>query len=269
MITYDGHVHTPFCPHGSSDSLESYVEAAIQLGYKGMTFAEHAPLPATFCDPVPAQDSAMTFSKLNHYLEEVKLLKEQYQRHFTIRIGLEVDYIEGFEEETRSFLNEVGPFLDDAILSVHFIRLADRYICMDYSPESFKECVLELGSVEAVYDCYFETVLKSIHANLGFHKPERIGHVTLVRKFQKQFPATFPYINKLKPIFAEMKKRNLSLDINGAGVKKPLCKESYPPVEIEKLVSEYQIRCIYGSDAHAASQLASGAAIVQPFFRSK
>ncbi|MGG7186098.1 histidinol-phosphatase HisJ, partial [Clostridium butyricum] len=28
MSLRDGHIHSPFCPHGTLDSLESYVEEA-------------------------------------------------------------------------------------------------------------------------------------------------------------------------------------------------------------------------------------------------
>ncbi|WP_347862569.1 PHP domain-containing protein [Salimicrobium sp. PL1-032A] len=51
----DGHVHTPFCPHGSEDALKTYVEKAISLGYTSVTFTEHAPLPPGFQDPAPAK----------------------------------------------------------------------------------------------------------------------------------------------------------------------------------------------------------------------
>ncbi|HHY21833.1 MAG TPA: PHP domain-containing protein, partial [Bacilli bacterium] len=61
MIFHDGHVHTPFCPHGSKDELEEYVLRAIELGLTGLTFTEHAPLPLSFEDPTPEQDSAKIF----------------------------------------------------------------------------------------------------------------------------------------------------------------------------------------------------------------
>lgn len=28
----DGHIHTPYCPHGTDDSFEEYVQKAIQVG---------------------------------------------------------------------------------------------------------------------------------------------------------------------------------------------------------------------------------------------
>ena len=27
----DGHIHTPYCPHGTDDSFEEYVQQAIQV----------------------------------------------------------------------------------------------------------------------------------------------------------------------------------------------------------------------------------------------
>lgn len=46
MIKRDGHIHSPFCPHGSSDTMASYCERAIAHGIETITFTEHAPLPA-------------------------------------------------------------------------------------------------------------------------------------------------------------------------------------------------------------------------------
>ena len=45
MSLRDGHIHSPFCPHGTDDSLESYVEEALKQGLVEMSFTEHMPLP--------------------------------------------------------------------------------------------------------------------------------------------------------------------------------------------------------------------------------
>src|SRR4051794_34727528 len=108
MIHFDGHVHTPFCPHGTPDSIPQYIEAAIEMGIKGLSFTEHAPLPNGFCDPTPDQDSAMSAENLPKYLEELRFLKNYYKNAIAINIGLEVDFIKGWEQETKAFLNEIG-----------------------------------------------------------------------------------------------------------------------------------------------------------------
>lgn len=37
----DGHIHSPYCPHGSKDALEDYVKRAIEIGLDEITFTEH------------------------------------------------------------------------------------------------------------------------------------------------------------------------------------------------------------------------------------
>ena len=54
----DGHVHTPFCPHGSKDHFEEYIEKALALGFKEISFTEHAPLPEGFIDTTPTKEVA-------------------------------------------------------------------------------------------------------------------------------------------------------------------------------------------------------------------
>lgn len=133
----DGHIHSPFCPHGSSDSFVQYIEKAISHHFTDITFTEHAPLPNNFVDPTPQKDSGMNPHDLMPYFEELQHLQKQYAQDIRIRIGLEVDYIQGFEQETRQFLDTYGHFLDDAILSVHFLQWQDSFVCIDFSPECF------------------------------------------------------------------------------------------------------------------------------------
>ncbi len=113
----------------SQDPLEAYVERAIELGYTDISFTEHAPLPERFIDPTPNQDCSMKLSQLERYLHAVAEVKARYRNDIAIRVGLEVDFIPGFEEETTRLLDEVGPLLDDSILSVHVFG-PRRAICM-------------------------------------------------------------------------------------------------------------------------------------------
>ncbi len=263
-MIHAGHVHTPYCPHGTIDALADYCEAAIRLGIKGITFSEHAPLPPSFSDPTPSKDSAMERKQLERYVEEIERLKQEYAGKLTILTGLEVDYIEGYEEETTAFLKEIGPHLDDSILSVHFLKIDSSYICIDYSPEAFAEAVRSLGSVDDVYRQYFATVARSIEADLGRYKPKRIGHITLVRKFRKQFEPSASFEREIANLLALIKKHSYELDYNGAGVVKPLCGETYPCETIAERAAQLGIPLVYGSDAHQVKALMSGVKELSP-----
>lgn len=254
----DGHIHTPFCPHGTKDAFEEYIEKAISLGFSEITFTEHAPLPEGFVDPTPEQDSAMKLEELDDYFRKIDEMKHLYRSQIQINCGLEVDFIEGYENEITDFLNMYGPRLDDAILSVHFLKHQQGYDCLDYSPDVFGHIIQKYGSIKGVYDAYFRTLLKSITSELGPHKPKRIGHITLVKKFQKRYPPVHDYRNEILHVLKEIKSQSYELDYNGAGTAKPLCRETYPPKWVAEEAVKYGIPLIYGSDAHQVKELSQG-----------
>jgi histidinol-phosphatase (PHP family) len=258
MIKKDGHIHTPYCPHGTKDPLSAYVERAMELGFQEISFTEHAPLPKGFVDPSPTEDSAMDMDQLEGYLQEVEAIKREYHKRIKVNAGLEVDFIEGFEVETRNFLNEFGPRLDDSILSVHFLKLDNRYDCLDYSPDVFQGMIERYGSVEALYLNYFSVLKQSILADLGPFKPKRIGHITLIKKFHQKFPANDSYEKEMTEILSLIKEGGYELDYNGAGTAKPLCREPYPPKWVIEKAKTLQIPLVYGSDAHQVKDLNQG-----------
>ena len=251
----DAHIHTPYCPHGTKDSLENYIKKAIKCGFKDITFTEHAPLPTNFVDSTPEKDSGMDPHLLVAYLDELNTLKEQYKNEIQIRIGFEVDYIVGYEVETTSFLNLVGPQIDDAILSVHFLKYDDAYTCIDYSSETFLTFSKKMGSVQAVYDLYYDTLKKSILANLGQYKPKRIGHPTLVHKFQLAHGEQIDDDANIKEILQLMADHHNELDVNSAGYAKKYCKEFYPSLPYIKHAKSLNIPLVFGSDAHQVADL--------------
>jgi histidinol-phosphatase (PHP family) len=257
-LKIDGHIHTPFCPHGSKDLLHQYIEHAIELGFESISFTEHAPLPKGFVDPTPMQDSTMPLEEVERYLLEVGKVKEEFKEDLTIQIGLEVDYIEGYEDETRQFLDEYGPYLDDSILSVHFLKKDAAYYCLDYSDDMFAAIIEQFGSTEKVYETYFNTVRSSIEKDLGKYKPKRIGHITLVHKFQQRFPCPLDFKDTIVDLLEKVSHYNLQLDYNAAGLFKPHCRETYPPQWVVQEAKKRKIPLVYGSDAHCSKDLGQG-----------
>lgn len=257
-MKFDGHIHSPYCPHGTNDSFEEYIDNAMKLGYSEISFTEHAPLPSNFLDPTPDKDSGMNPEYIELYIADLRGLKQKYQSKIKINIGLEVDYIVDFEQETTNLLNKYGRFLDDSILSVHFIKHQNDYFCLDFSDDEFSKIISYFGSTEEVYKAYYELIKKSIIANLGPFKPKRIGHMTLAHKYQRKFPCNASFKEDIMTILDLVCKNNMSLDYNGAGVNKPLCQEPYPSEWIVKEAYNRKIPLVYGSDAHTARDLNQG-----------
>lgn len=256
MIKRDGHIHTPFCPHGSKDSLEAYVEEAIRLGREEMTFTEHFPLSnGVMDDPVFAAECALQEQEVPGYLKAVKEIQKKYPHQIKINRGFEVDFVEGKEAEIKDLLNKYGAEIEDSILSVHLVLCEGKYYCIDYEMD-MKQLVEKLGSVEKVYDLYFETVLKSIEADLGQYKPKRIGHPSLVRIFNKAYPCQYSDKGLFDRIAKNMQEKGYEIDLNVAGLRKPKCGETYPSGKFFEILQKYHIPYVGGSDAHQVSQLA-------------
>ncbi|WP_296644311.1 histidinol-phosphatase HisJ [Romboutsia sp. 13368] len=247
----DGHIHSPYCPHGSSDQFEKYIKKALEVGVMEMTFTEHLPLPKNFKDPSPENNSAMTEDDLLNYFNELKKLKEKYKHSVKINIGVEVDYIEGYEEEIKEMLDKYGEYIDDSILSVHMIKLDGKYHLIDYSAEEFCKLIELIGSIEKVYYKYYQTLKLAINSDLGIYKPRRIGHLNLVRKFNKIYPYDYSNMDILEELVRLIKSKNYELDFNVSGYRQQYCNEAYIDGHLLELVRKYDVKTVLGSDSHS------------------
>ncbi|MDF2614563.1 MAG: hisK [Clostridia bacterium] len=256
-IKRDGHIHSPYCPHGTKDKMESYIETAIAQGLEEITFTEHMPLPDGVLTSRLQKECGLVPQEVQSYFREIDLMKEKYKGQIKINKGLEVDYIEGYEEETKSLLNLYGEELEDGLLSVHILKVEKQYYCIDMSQDDFGLLAELIGGVEKLYDRYFETLLKAIQADLGVFKPKRIGHPTIVRIFNLKYPLDYKNRVLLEEVVKAIKDRNYQVDFNTAGLRKPFCNEPYPSGLFLELSKKYELQMVYGSDAHAASDVGS------------
>lgn len=254
-IRKDGHVHTPFCPHGSQDALEAYVEEGIRLGLEEISFTEHFPLPKGIADPEFERECAILEEEIQPYFEAVENVRQKYGNMIKINKGFEVDYIEGKEEEIKKLLNRYGQAIEDSILSVHFIYYQGEYYSIDCEPE-MERLLEKLPDLQAIYDLYFQTVLKSVQADLGYYKPKRIGHPTLIYIFQKKWPVIYDDKGKFEEIAQAIYENGYEVDFNVAGLRKVYCKQTYPTGELLKILQKYQIPFVGGSDAHEIKHMA-------------
>ena len=251
----DGHMHSHYCPHGTKDSFQMYIERALDVGLDEITFTEHMPLPGIFMDEKLLKECSPNEEEILLYLKEATKIKEEYKDKIKINVGLEVDYVEGYEEKIKKMLDNYGEYLDEGILSVHFLRVDDVYHCLDMSVDEFGIIAKILGGVEKVYDKYFETLIKSINADLGRYKPKRIGHPTLVRIFNEKYPMDYKNEALIDKVIKTIKENGYEIDFNTAGLRKQYCKETYPSgVFLDKAIKN-NIKMVKGSDAHSAKDV--------------
>ncbi|SJZ92408.1 histidinol-phosphatase (PHP family) [Pilibacter termitis] len=268
MKKWDGHTHTEYCPHGTIDDTERLVLRAIELGFEKYSITEHGPLPTSFFEVASgAQDAIDTagiaWSDWEHYLKKMLRLKEKYKHDIEITVGVELDYLADFEEDTREFLAEYGVYLEESILSVHFLNGVGGLRAIDYSAEDYHEGILTYyGDFQSAQEEYLRMVQKSIQADLGKYKPKRIGHISLARKFFRSYTNENTDFSAkchayYQEIFNELRKKQLQIDFNMAGLFKENCLEMYPPVEILKQYGQ-GVKLVYGSDSHDLQDVGRG-----------
>lgn len=257
MIDYtrDGHVHTPFCPHGSTDSLDAYVEQALARGIRTLTFTEHAPLPERFIDPTPDKDSAMALDLLPRYIEEVGQLKHDYADKLDIQIGLEIDYLPGYVDETFALLEPYRSFLDETILSQHFLQVEGELLPVDFSPETFDALVSRIGSFEDVLHRYYEALETGLQFPWERLNVTRIGHIDLPIKYQTNYSWDRVNVKVAESrLLRTIALRGFELDFNTAGLRKAACGQPYA-LAVAAEATRLGIRLVLGSDAHIAADV--------------
>ncbi|MBP1044331.1 histidinol-phosphatase HisJ [Vagococcus sp. BWB3-3] len=261
----DGHTHTEFCPHGSFEPVEKMIQQAIKLGFKEYAITEHAPLPPDFAEvyagePQGLQTASMSFNDLPLYFTTMEGLQQKYASDLNIKIGFEMDYLPLFENWTKDFLTEYGPRTQDGILSVHFQAGQGGWWCLDYTPEEFETgLVSHYQDFPTIYQEYFNLIHQSLTADLGPFKPQRLGHMTLIQKFEQFFPqdTAFSQTNRqyLKELLAEIAQKKYQLDFNTAGLDKPFYQQTYPSADILKEAQALGIPFVFGSDAHSIAEV--------------
>jgi histidinol-phosphatase (PHP family) len=155
----DYHIHTTYSDGKAAP--EEYIEPAIAAGISEIGFSEHL---ALFKEN---QDWVMNPQNIVTYLEYLDYLKSKTD-NLIIKKGLEVDYIEGKENETGVFLD--GFDLDYRIGSVHY--LGERTV--DEGPDFYTG-----KNFDRLFESYFEMVGNAVASGLF----DIIGHCDLIRIF--------------------------------------------------------------------------------------
>ena len=224
MYKTDYHIHTKYSD-GRATALEN-IDAAYEAGFNEMGFADHVLICKT------NEKWCMAPKDLDDYYKYFNQLREETSK-IPVKVGLEVDYIEGREKDIEKMLDKYD--IDYRIGSVHYI---ERKMCIDSEPKIY------IGKdFDYVFDLYFKTVSKAVESNLF----DIIGHFDLIRVFC--FKPTYDVTPYYKSFSKLLKKHDISFEINTNGRNKPV-NDFYPDKRfLEILAKDGNTVCV-NSDAH-------------------
>jgi histidinol-phosphatase (PHP family) len=224
----DYHMHSIYSDGRSAP--EDYIETAIAAGLSEIGFSEHLTL---FKD---LEDWNMNPVNISPYISHLQTLQKKI-KNIKIKIGLEVDFFEGKEEEIFDYLHPLP--LDYIIGSVHY--LGEKTV--DVGPEFY-----EGKSIDMLFVSYFDSVITAVASGLF----DIIGHCDLIRIYGYK-----PSVN-LEPLYRKlaktMKNHDVAFEVNTNGRNRPLA-DFYPDRQFLHIFREENVPVCVNSDAHMPSRV--------------
>ena len=224
----DYHMHSSYSDGRSVP--EDYVAPAIVAGLSEIGFSEHLTL---FKD---LEDWNMNPVNISPYIDHLETLQKN-TRDIKVKIGLEVDFFAGKEEEIRSYLKPLP--LDYIIGSVHY--LGEKTV--DVGPEFY-----EGKSIDRLFESYFDSVNVAVASEIF----DIIGHCDLIRIYG------YKPTSDLEPLYRKlaksMKAHNVTFEVNTNGRNRPLA-DFYPDRRFLHIFKEENVPVCVNSDAHMPARV--------------
>jgi histidinol-phosphatase (PHP family) len=190
----------------------------------------------------------MGFSEHDEFIEKFDLavfqqLELKYRREIKLRLGIEVDYLPGLESKLLKQLAQTE--YDYAIGSVHYI---DGWA---FDHPDYKQGFAD-QDIDEIYHRYAQILIQMVESRLF----DIVGHIDLVKIWGHR-PRRQKAAKYLLPVMQAIKKTGMVVEINSAGLRKPV-KELYPADDILDLLYSLNVPITLGSDAHHPQQMGEG-----------
>ena len=229
----DYHIHTPLCGHAVG-SPRDYILAAQKAELKEIGFSDHNPMPTQFDDWRMAPD------QLPQYVEMIEEARREFSP-YTVRLGLECDFIPGYEEHVRNLATAAD--WDYLIGSVHYVTPGWD---ID-NPKHLKRWSEQ--PVEEVWTAYFNAYTKMVESCLF----DFLAHPDLVKKFGYRPEGDLSrFYREMLDVTAEA---GVTLEVNTAGLRKDV-HEIYPSRAFLAAAHARHIPIVINSDAHTPKEVA-------------
>ncbi|GIP60897.1 histidinol-phosphatase HisJ [Paenibacillus woosongensis] len=232
----DYHTHHARCGHAVG-SLEEYVVRGIEIGLSEIGLSDHMPLLHVNRETY-YPDITMPMDELPRYVEEAFALKEKYRGQIDVKVGLEGDFIEGWEADIEKII-QAYPW-DYVIGSVHFLG--------EWDVSDYRQVHNWDGQdVFAVYERYYKAIGQA--AKTGFY--DIIGHFDVIKRFGHVPGMEREAETKAleQAALAAIAESGIAMELNASGLSKP-CAEMFPANRILESAIQLGIPLTVGSDAH-------------------
>ncbi|HEX2677262.1 MAG TPA: histidinol-phosphatase [Polyangiales bacterium] len=252
-FSYHGGHSGEFCKHAKG-GLEAVVQRAIEAGFSHYGLSEHVArfrnedlFPEEIAQSVTPDSLLTTFDA---YFAHARALQERYADRIDLLVGFETERLPPGDWATRMREARSRTRADYLVGSVHDID----GLVVDYKPEVTREVAEKLGGVEEMHVRYFDALAELVTEL----KPEVVGHIDLIRKFDGETPAFGKRAwTHLERTLEAVRAAGAVLDVNAATRRRGLG-PVYPLPEILQRACAMGIGVTLGDDSHGAHDVGVG-----------
>lgn len=255
---FDYHTHHERCGHAEG-TLRDYIESAIDKGLEHIGLSDHSPIYHLGDDPQPLPGIAMARNEFDAYIDEGLWLAKEYRGQIRVRIGVEADFVRGWEQHYRDMW--VLYPLDFVIGSVHFPLAGPgpgrstqhgEMLTKD-DPGAWSAFFPELPPGFTVDDVWAE-YLNGIQDAAASGTCDIIGHFDVLKTAgHLPSPELDPLIDETLQVISD---HRVALELNTSGWRKPVG-EAYPSRELLARARRRGVPVTLGSDAHKPELVAA------------
>jgi histidinol-phosphatase (PHP family) len=222
----------------TADNVDRYLAAAADRGIEEIGVSEHV---YRFRQALEVWDHPFWIENARDDLDAYR----DFVSTTPLRLGLEMDYVPGREDQTANLLDAAG--FDYVIGSVHFI--GDRAV--DHPGWDAWE---DGGDPDAIWKRYFEALAEAARSGLF----DILAHPDLVKVWGRGRPLPdrdprFYY----EPAVEAIGETGIAVEVSTAGLRKPV-EELYPAPAFAAMCIEAGVPFSLSSDAHAPEDIGFG-----------
>ncbi len=232
------HTHCTFCD--GKDEAEDVVKEALRLGMTSLGFSSHSFTGNPKVDGMKDERG---------YIDCIRTLREKYRGRIGVFLGVERDAfteISGLEGE-----------YDYKIGSVHYLKIGDNYLPVDWSRDRLKNICQEYfnGDMLSLCEAYFELESKVVRMT----DCQIIGHFDLVTLFSGiDDSENQRFIDAEMAALDEILKTDALFEVNTGAMARGYRSVPYPSERCLRRIREKNGRVIISSDCHDKTKLLFG-----------
>lgn len=210
--------------------LKEFIDVGHGRGIKEFGIVEHLYLFKEASELL-YKNKHVTSMQTRNIADYFKFLTEMKDK-YNLKIGIEVDYVEEFEEEIRDFIKDLP--VDFLIGSVHYLGEWAFDLNRDWQGRDIND----------VYKKYYDTLMKAVDSDMF----DIIGHPGNIEYFGYK-PSSEVEDDLVRNFYNKLAKTDIVVEINSGGLYRP-AGIVFPELKWLKTLNELNIEVTCSSDAH-------------------